>query len=134
MSSAIGVCRKLKKLLRRRKSELDSKQEEELNKTLQRHERDHILGPFVGLSPEYMEMSESEQKAFANKYINIHNMHMAAVLCEVIKSFFLLEIPPKNYLLKYIQTLTGIWISLQCYWGWRCYFFSNTFSSLPDVC
>lgn len=47
---------KLKKLLRRRKSELDSKQEEELNKTLQRHERDHILGPFVGLSPEYMEM------------------------------------------------------------------------------
>nr|XP_033961844.1 anoctamin-1a isoform X1 [Pseudochaenichthys georgianus] len=47
---------KLKKLLRRRKSELDSKQEEELNKTLQRHEKDHILGPFVGLSPEYMEM------------------------------------------------------------------------------
>ncbi|XP_044052696.1 anoctamin-1a isoform X2 [Siniperca chuatsi] len=47
---------KLKKLLRRRKSELDSKQEEELNKTLQRHEKDHFLGPFVGLSPEYMEM------------------------------------------------------------------------------
>ncbi|KAJ4946973.1 hypothetical protein JOQ06_009016 [Pogonophryne albipinna] len=47
---------KLKKLLRRRKSELDSKQEEELNKTLQRHEKDHNLGPFVGLSPEYMEM------------------------------------------------------------------------------
>ncbi|KAF3833216.1 hypothetical protein F7725_026881 [Dissostichus mawsoni] len=47
---------KLKKLLQRRKSELDSKQEEELNKTLQRHEKDHILGPFVGLSPEYMEM------------------------------------------------------------------------------
>ncbi|XP_019113272.1 anoctamin-1a isoform X2 [Larimichthys crocea] len=47
---------KLKKLLRRRKSDLDSKQEEELNKTLQRHEKDHILGPFVGLSPEYMEM------------------------------------------------------------------------------
>ncbi|KAM7015670.1 anoctamin-1a [Tautogolabrus adspersus] len=47
---------KLKKLLRRRKSELDSKEEEELNKTLQRHEKDHILGPFVGLSPEYMEM------------------------------------------------------------------------------
>ncbi|KAM7406608.1 hypothetical protein PAMP_000978 [Pampus punctatissimus] len=47
---------KLKKLLRRRKSELDSKQEEELNKTLHRHEKDHILGPFVGLSPEYMEM------------------------------------------------------------------------------
>ena len=87
MSLAVGVCRKLKKLLRRRKSELDSKQEEELNKTLQRHERDHILGPFVGLSPEYMEMSESEHKAFVNKYINIHNMHMAAVLCQV-KSFF----------------------------------------------
>ncbi|XP_059206588.1 anoctamin-1-like [Centropristis striata] len=47
---------KLKKLLRRRKSDLDSKQEEELNKTLQRHEKDHILGPFVGLNPEYMEM------------------------------------------------------------------------------
>ncbi|XP_045888564.1 anoctamin-1a isoform X4 [Micropterus dolomieu] len=47
---------KLKKLLRRRKSELDSKQEEELNKTLQRHEKDHFLGPFTGLSPEYMEM------------------------------------------------------------------------------
>lgn len=50
--------RKLKKLLRRRKSDMDSKQEEELNKTLQRHEKDHFLGPFVGLSPEYMEMSE----------------------------------------------------------------------------
>ncbi|XP_054464988.1 anoctamin-1a [Anoplopoma fimbria] len=47
---------KLKKLLRRRKSDLDSKQEEEVNKTLQRHEKDHIMGPFVGLSPEYMEM------------------------------------------------------------------------------
>uniref|UniRef100_A0A7N6BYF3 Anoctamin n=1 Tax=Anabas testudineus TaxID=64144 RepID=A0A7N6BYF3_ANATE len=47
---------KLKKLLRRRKSDMDSKQEEELNKTLQRHEKDHFLGPFVGLSPEYMEM------------------------------------------------------------------------------
>ncbi|XP_023281325.1 anoctamin-1-like isoform X1 [Seriola lalandi dorsalis] len=51
----IGVP-KLKKLLRKRKSELDSKEEEELNKTLQRHEKDHLLGPFVGLSPEYMEM------------------------------------------------------------------------------
>ncbi|XP_044209894.1 anoctamin-1a isoform X2 [Thunnus albacares] len=47
---------KLKKLLRKRKSDLDSKQEEELNKTMHRHEKDHILGPFVGLSPEYMEM------------------------------------------------------------------------------
>uniref|UniRef100_A0AAQ4QX80 Anoctamin n=1 Tax=Gasterosteus aculeatus aculeatus TaxID=481459 RepID=A0AAQ4QX80_GASAC len=43
---------KLKKLLRRRKSDL----EEEVNKTLQRHEKDHMLGPFTGLSPEYMEM------------------------------------------------------------------------------
>ncbi|XP_074515545.1 anoctamin-1-like isoform X1 [Sebastes fasciatus] len=47
---------KLKKLLRRRKSPLDSKQEEELNNSLQRHERDHNLGPFTGLNPEYMEM------------------------------------------------------------------------------
>ncbi|XP_075907912.1 anoctamin-1a isoform X2 [Nelusetta ayraudi] len=47
---------KLKKMLRRRKSELDSKQEEELNKTLKSYEKDHILGPFVGLNPEYMEM------------------------------------------------------------------------------
>ncbi|XP_053183948.1 anoctamin-1a [Scomber japonicus] len=47
---------KLKKLLRKRKSELDSKQEEELSNTMYRHEKDHILGPFVGLSPEYMEM------------------------------------------------------------------------------
>ncbi|KAM9860798.1 anoctamin-1a isoform 1-T1 [Aulostomus maculatus] len=47
---------KLKKLLRKRKSELDTKQEEEQNKTLHRHEKDHFLGPFVGLSPEYMEM------------------------------------------------------------------------------
>lgn len=45
-------------MLRRRKSELDSKQEEELNKTLKSYEKDHILGPFVGLNPEYMEMSE----------------------------------------------------------------------------
>ncbi|XP_056268841.1 anoctamin-1a isoform X2 [Pseudoliparis swirei] len=43
---------KLKKLLRRRKSDM----EEEVNKSLQRHEKDHILGPFIGLSPEYMEM------------------------------------------------------------------------------
>lgn len=62
-SLAVGMCRKLKKLLRRRKSDLDSKQEEELNKTLQRHEKDHILGPFVGLSPEYMEMSELTQSS-----------------------------------------------------------------------
>ncbi|CAJ1048602.1 anoctamin-1a isoform X2 [Xyrichtys novacula] len=47
---------KLKKMLRQRKSELDSKEQEELNKKMYRHEKDHILGPFVGLSPEYMEM------------------------------------------------------------------------------
>uniref|UniRef100_A0A8C5GYZ3 Anoctamin n=1 Tax=Gouania willdenowi TaxID=441366 RepID=A0A8C5GYZ3_GOUWI len=47
---------KIKKLLRQRKSEMDTKQEEELNKTLRRHEKDHFLGPFIGLNPEYMEM------------------------------------------------------------------------------
>ncbi|MEQ2203483.1 Anoctamin-1, partial [Xenoophorus captivus] len=47
---------KLKKLVRKRKSELTSKQEEELNKTLKSYEKDHFLGPFVGISPEYMEM------------------------------------------------------------------------------
>ncbi|ROL41211.1 Anoctamin-1 [Anabarilius grahami] len=45
---------KLKKLLRQRK--IDKKHQEELNKTLHRHEKDHFLGPFVGLNPEYMEM------------------------------------------------------------------------------
>ncbi|XP_065117655.1 anoctamin-1a isoform X1 [Paramisgurnus dabryanus] len=45
---------KLKKYFRQRK--MDKKQQEELNKTLQRHEKDHFLGPFVGLNPEYMEM------------------------------------------------------------------------------
>lgn len=54
----VDICRKLKKMLRRRKSELDSKQEEELNKTLRSYEKDHILNPFVGLNPEYMEMSK----------------------------------------------------------------------------
>jgi len=53
------VCRKLKKMLRRRKSDMDSEQEEAHNKSLQRYEKDHLLGPFVGLNPEYMEMSES---------------------------------------------------------------------------
>nr|XP_049573369.1 anoctamin-1a isoform X6 [Syngnathus scovelli] len=52
----IGVP-KLKKLLRKKKSEMDPKQQEELTKTLQQHEKDHFLLPFVGLSPEYMEMS-----------------------------------------------------------------------------
>lgn len=46
---------KLKKLLRKRKTERD-KNVVEQHKTLQRHEKDMILGPFVGLSPEYMEM------------------------------------------------------------------------------
>ncbi|XP_050970939.1 anoctamin-1a isoform X3 [Labeo rohita] len=45
---------KLKKMLRQRK--MDKKHQEELNKTLHRHEKDHFLGPFVGLNPEYMEM------------------------------------------------------------------------------
>ncbi|KAM6980355.1 anoctamin-1-like [Aplochiton taeniatus] len=47
---------KLKKLIRRRRSDMDSQQEEDFNMTLQRHEKDHFLDPFVGLSPEYMEM------------------------------------------------------------------------------
>ncbi|KAJ3594024.1 hypothetical protein NHX12_006356 [Muraenolepis orangiensis] len=47
---------KLKKLWRRRKSEMDSEQEAERNKTLQRYEKDHLMGTFAGLSPEYMEM------------------------------------------------------------------------------
>uniref|UniRef100_A0A8C7VS52 Anoctamin n=1 Tax=Oncorhynchus mykiss TaxID=8022 RepID=A0A8C7VS52_ONCMY len=47
---------KIKKLIRRRKSDMDSQQQEDYNMTLQRHEKDHFLGPFVGLSPEYMEM------------------------------------------------------------------------------
>uniref|UniRef100_A0A8C2G1N4 Anoctamin n=1 Tax=Cyprinus carpio TaxID=7962 RepID=A0A8C2G1N4_CYPCA len=49
----IGVP-KLKKMLRQRK--IDKKHQEELDKTLHRHEKDHFLGPFVGLNPEYMEM------------------------------------------------------------------------------
>ncbi|XP_077375444.1 anoctamin-1a isoform X2 [Festucalex cinctus] len=47
---------KLKKMLRKKKSELDPKQQEELAKTLQQHEKDHFLSPFIGLNPEYMEM------------------------------------------------------------------------------
>ncbi|XP_026124285.1 anoctamin-1a isoform X2 [Carassius auratus] len=45
---------KLKKMLRQRK--IDKNHQEELNRTLHRHEKDHFLGPFVGLNPEYMEM------------------------------------------------------------------------------
>uniref|UniRef100_A0A673X1U2 Anoctamin n=1 Tax=Salmo trutta TaxID=8032 RepID=A0A673X1U2_SALTR len=54
----IGIPKRkmLRKLIRRRKSEMDSQQQEDYNMTLQRHEKDHFLGPFVGLSPEYMEM------------------------------------------------------------------------------
>ncbi|XP_077450687.1 anoctamin-1a isoform X3 [Stigmatopora argus] len=55
---------KLKKMLRKKTSELDKNQQEELDKnqqeelikTLQQHEKDHFLGTFVGLNPEYMEM------------------------------------------------------------------------------
>ncbi|XP_063326660.1 anoctamin-1a isoform X1 [Pelmatolapia mariae] len=47
---------KLKKMLRKRKSELVSIQEPVLHKTLKRYEKDQLLGPFVGLNPEYMEM------------------------------------------------------------------------------
>ncbi|XP_017275119.1 anoctamin-1a isoform X2 [Kryptolebias marmoratus] len=46
---------KLKKLLRKRKSEVTSMPEEDL-KTLQRFEKDYFMGPFVGINPEYMEM------------------------------------------------------------------------------
>ena len=45
--------------MRRRKTKMDAQQEEEFKKNLQRHERDHFLGAFAGLNPEYMEMSES---------------------------------------------------------------------------
>lgn len=77
----VGFCRKLKKMLRRRKSELDSKQEEELNKTLKCYEKDHILGPFAGLNPEYMEMSKSKFMPGVNHCTNICNMCMS-VLCQ----------------------------------------------------
>lgn len=56
----IPVYRKLKKMLQRKKSDLDSKQQEELNKTLHSYEKDNILCPFIGINPEYMEMSESQ--------------------------------------------------------------------------
>uniref|UniRef100_A0A672FXK0 Anoctamin n=1 Tax=Salarias fasciatus TaxID=181472 RepID=A0A672FXK0_SALFA len=47
---------KLKKMYRKRNSKSDLNHEEKRNKTLQRHEKDHLLGPYVGLNPEYMEM------------------------------------------------------------------------------
>lgn len=60
LTVAGSVYRKLKQLLRRKKSKLDLKQQEELNKSLLSHEKDHILCPFIGINPEYMEMSESQ--------------------------------------------------------------------------
>ncbi|RXN09471.1 anoctamin-1-like isoform X4 [Labeo rohita] len=51
----IGVP-KLKKLIRFIKSKRASFQEEEYEKKLQRYETDYFLEPFVGLTPEYMEM------------------------------------------------------------------------------
>ncbi|XP_065154051.2 anoctamin-1 isoform X1 [Paramisgurnus dabryanus] len=47
---------KLKKLIRFIKSKRGSFQEEEYEKKLQRYETDYFLEPFVGLTPEYMEM------------------------------------------------------------------------------
>lgn len=60
------MSRKLKKLLQRKKSELDPKQQEELNKSLQAYEKDHLLCPFIGINPEYMEMSESNPNSKPN--------------------------------------------------------------------
>lgn len=42
---------------------MTSLQEEDL-KTLKRYEKDHFMGPFVGINPEYMEMSESSLHHF----------------------------------------------------------------------
>ncbi|KAK9952794.1 hypothetical protein ABG768_018601 [Culter alburnus] len=47
---------KLKKLIRYIKSKRGSYQEQENEKKLQRYETDYFLEPFVGLTPEYMEM------------------------------------------------------------------------------
>ncbi|XP_061592937.1 anoctamin-1a isoform X2 [Cololabis saira] len=47
---------KLKKLLRKRKSDLSDKEQEKLSESLRRFEKDQILGPFAGINPEYMEM------------------------------------------------------------------------------
>lgn len=51
-------CSKLKKLLRRCKTKGDANQED-FHKSLASHEKDYFLNPYVGLNPEYMEMSES---------------------------------------------------------------------------
>ncbi|XP_011485275.1 anoctamin-1 isoform X1 [Oryzias latipes] len=45
---------KLKKMLQKRK--MDPQEEEKQNKILPRHQKDHLLLPFAGLNPEYMEM------------------------------------------------------------------------------
>uniref|UniRef100_A0A3Q3RCV2 Anoctamin n=1 Tax=Monopterus albus TaxID=43700 RepID=A0A3Q3RCV2_MONAL len=47
---------KLKKLIRYIRSKQGAFQEDERQKKLQRYETDHFLEPFVGLTPEYMEM------------------------------------------------------------------------------
>ncbi|XP_073799554.1 anoctamin-1 isoform X1 [Danio rerio] len=47
---------KMKKLIRFIKSKRRTFQEEEYEKKLQRYETDYFLEPFVGLTPEYMEM------------------------------------------------------------------------------
>ncbi|KAL1007050.1 hypothetical protein UPYG_G00081230 [Umbra pygmaea] len=47
---------KIKKMIRRQRSDMNSQQQEDYNMTLQRYEKDHFLGAFVGLTPEYMEM------------------------------------------------------------------------------
>lgn len=44
---------------------MDPQEEEKQNKILQRHQKDHLLLPFAGLNPEYMEMSE-----FASVFLN----------------------------------------------------------------
>lgn len=77
-----SVHRKLKQLLQRKKSELEPKQQEELNKSLLSYEKDHILCPFIGINPEYMEMSESQR--------------LSAQISLVFVFFFLLRIIAYN--------------------------------------
>ena len=72
MTRVWPLCRKLKKLLRRRKSDMDAEQEAELHQRLHRHEKDHLLGPFVGLAPEYMEMSESHAHTHTHTHTGTH--------------------------------------------------------------
>lgn len=65
--------------------------EEEVNKSLQRHEKDHILGPFIGLSPEYMEMSESTHKTHTHKHTRRAALLWFDWSVQVIERFFNLE-------------------------------------------